>query len=279
MPLISRAWFLRAFISAGPTAKLAELRGTRSGHCYIVADGTSTRFVAPVHLVGKEVIAVGAVPSIDGLVMEPKSFWVFPEPEVLLSRTVAQILGIVARRSFRPPTPFATWRQFACFSKGFGQVAQLCKESTLVVHLTHYLSAATRNRRYTIFRSLPRGLEDLGINDPFTGSLNSALTLAAILGYSEVRLLGFDYLLDPPMSGHWYESRPSVITPELQGIYLDFLKQFEGSIKIKHVLLPGQSSQIESTQYETDLGSPLIVPNTMKQSVKQELIQSEMLPF
>jgi hypothetical protein len=92
-------------------------------------------------------------------------------------------------------------------------------------------------------------------------------------------LLGFDYLLDPPMSGHWYESRPPVITPELQGFYLNFLKQFEGSINIKHVLLPGQSSQIGSTQYEADLGSPLIVPNTMKQSVKEELIQSETLLF
>jgi hypothetical protein len=105
------------------------------------------------------------------------------------------------------------------------------------------------------------------------------VTLAAILGYSEVRLLGFDYLLDPPMSGHWYESRPSVVTPELKGFYQDFLKQFEDIIQVKHVLLPGQSSQIESIQYVTDLGTPLIVPNTMKQSVKQELVQSEMLPF
>jgi hypothetical protein len=279
MPILSRARFLGAFLQAGPTANLADLRDTRSGHCYIVADGTSTRFVAPSHLEGEEIIAVGAVPSIEGFVMDPKSFWVFPEPEVLLSKTVAQILGIVARRSFRPPAPFATWRQFAHFSKGFGQVAQLCKESTLVVHLTHYLSVSSNYRRYTIFRSLPKGLEDLGINDPFRGSLNSALTLAAILGYSEVRLLGFDYLLDPPMSGHWYESRPSVVTPELKGFYQDFLKQFRDTIQVKHVLLPGQSSQIESIQYETDLGTPLIVPNTMKQSVKQELMQSEMLPF
>lgn len=279
MPIINRAWFLQAFIKTGPTGRLAELRGTRIGHCYIVADGTSSRFIDPSHLAGKEVIAVGAVPSIDGFVMEPRSFWVFPEPEVLLSKTVAQILGIVARRSFRPPVPFTSWKQFAFFSKGFGQVAQLCSQSTVVLHLTNYLSVSRRNRRYAIFRSLPKGFEGLGISDPFRGSLNSAVTLAAILGYSEVRLLGFDYLLDPPMSGHWYESRPSVVTSELKGFYQDFLKQFRDTIQVKHVLLPGQSSQIESIQYETDLGTPLIVPNTMKQSVKQELMQSEMLPF
>jgi hypothetical protein len=279
MPIINRAWFLRAFIRSGPTARLAELRGTRSGHCYIVADGSSSRFIAPSHLEGKEIIAVGAVPSIEGFVMNPKSFWVFPEPEVLLSSTVAQILGIMARRSFGPPTPFLTWRQFGHFSKGFGQVAQLCGESTSVVHLTNYLSISRKNKRYAIFRSLPAGLDNFKILDPFRGSLQSALTVALILGYSEVRLLGFDYLLDPPLTGHWYESRPPINTPELKGLYQDFFKQFQDAIQIKHVLLPGQSSQIESIQYETDLGTPLIVPNTMKQSVKQELIQSEMLPF
>lgn len=277
MAVFSAQQFARTIVNYGPPAKLAELRGTRSGHCYILADGVSTRYLDPTHLVGQDVIAVGAIPSLEGLEMSRRSFWVFPEPEVLLGRVAAQTLGIVARHSARPPAPFTKWKHFSYFRAAFKHIALLAKESVVVIHISNFLSLPLKTKRLGIFRTLPEELDDLGISNPFAGSLNSAITMAAILGYSEVRLLGFDYLLDPPMSGHWYENRPATISEELVGFYSEFLQQFEDLLQVTHVLFPGQKSQIDSMEYERVLGQPKQTPNTMNPTVRDKLSKSEIL--
>ncbi len=257
----------RLISTCRPTPRIKALEGTRSGHCYVLADGISTRWLDPRHLEEKDVICVGATPSIDGLILNNRAIWVFPEPEVLLGRFQALVVGLIFRKSMRPPAPFQSWASFGFFRSAYLEVVKQSKNGTVIVHLTNFFGLRAP-KKWAIFRQLPKETGYSHLSEPFQGSLNSALTIALLLGYDEVRLIGFDYLLDAPQSGHWYEEGEPIDSPELTDIYRNFLAQFEGLLEIKHVLFQGQRSQINTLNYETVLGSKRSVPNSMNSTVK-----------
>ena len=256
-----------------PTRKISKLKGTRSDYCYVVADGISTKWLNPEHLSNEDVIFVGSSPSIDGLTLNNRAIWVFPEPEVLLNRSMAFAVGVVFRRSVKPPTPFQSWTSFGYFRLAYLQVVKRLDVGQVVIHLTNYFTTKACSK-WAIFRKLPQETGVAFINEPFRGSLNSALSIALLLGYKEVRLIGFDYLLDPPQSGHWYEEGEPIDSPEVHGIYEDFLVQLEGRLRLRHVVRAGQRSQIASLEHESILGSPRIEPNSMSEDVRLLLKKS-----
>jgi len=250
-----------------PTHRIKALKGARSGHCYVLADGISTRWLDPKHLSEEDVIYVGATPSINGLILNNRAIWVFPEPEVLLNKLFAVVVGLIFRKSLRPPIPFQSWASFGFFRSAYLEVVKQLKKGHVAVHLTNYFGLSAP-RKWAIFRQFPKETGYSHLVEPFRGSLNSAVSMALLLGYDEVRLIGFDYLLDAPQSGHWYEEGEPIESPEITGVYQHFFAQFEGLLEIKHVLFQGQSSQIESLNYETVLGLKRSVPNSMNTTVK-----------
>tara|TARA_B100000989_G_C19532278_1_gene470785 strand:- start:1289 stop:2146 length:858 start_codon:yes stop_codon:yes gene_type:complete len=82
------------------------------------------------------------------------------------------------------------------------------------LHLSNSLFINNKKNFFFIFKNIPNfnlinELIENNIN-PFAGSFQFAVLIMIYLGFKKIYLVGFDYYLQKPISGHWFEKSQGV---------------------------------------------------------------------
>lgn len=99
------------------------------------------------------------------------------------------------------------------------------------------------------FKHLPIAKRD----DAFSGTINSAITIAIHLGYKKVYLIGFDYTHSPSTSLHWYEYGRGIKSNH-SGYNSDYFKEALKYIDIVTVTIDAKSEILPFITYEALTG-------------------------
>ena len=89
------------------------------------------------------------------------------------------------------------------------------------------------------------------IVDPFGGSFHAVLSLAYLMGFSKVYLVGFDaWTIKPARTKRWYELGKGEIFKRRGGLALDFLNILKKEMDIYTISLEGESCNVKNINYE-----------------------------
>lgn len=225
---------------------LRRFRGLHQGEsCYIFGDGPSLKWFDLERFADRPGICSGLLPfhkhfdKLDiryGLLIEP---WLFVPDFLqrgnqhnLLYKPITQTYAASVRR--HPGVDF-------------------------FVHVSNCLSLTGTNVHY-IFRHLPQRTDgsDLGLAafNPFAGSFHASLSLAVMLGFTKIFLVGFDgWTIQPARALHWYETGYGTVF-ESTNFAREFLAAVTRWADVFTISAEGTSQNVINVSYETHTGTP-----------------------
>lgn len=240
--------FLRRVVSLLGTPLRHRIKILENAHegeeCYIFGDGASVRYFDLSRFSDKKGIAVGAMPHHRDFDQASIQYWILPEP---------MFFWPALRKG-----PYTSRKSRRRFQNFFKPTKAFRRRVTCLFSLTNYPVGYSKKTQY-FFGHLPsRNPEIFALPDVnyFAGSVNSALTLAAYLGFSRAYLVGFDYTHNPPCAGHWYEIGPG-IPQDFVDYNKDFFDWVSTIIEVVTVVPSAQDSYLPSIDYATLTGDVL----------------------
>ena len=216
----------------------------RGEECYIFGDGCSLQNFDLSVFSDRVAIAVATFPRHRQAGAVNLRYWVLAEP-FLLTPPFAKG-GFLSRRDRA--------RHYRLYRRRSSDDPSMVR----VVHITNLPVELGSCSEY-FFDHLPsQRNKDLwkSRQDFFSGSINSALSLAIYLGFKRAYLVGFDYTHAPPISGHWYEDTYVELSDTSMLEYKkDFFSWAQQFIEIVTVVPNPQVTALDSIDYESLTGA------------------------
>jgi len=214
--------------------------------CYIFGDGQSIQRYDISRFSDRVGIAVATFPRHRQARELDLRYWVLAEPFLL---TPPFTRGGFSSRKNRA-------RHYRLYQRREKDSSTLLR----IVHITNLPVEAGSGSKY-IFECFPASKSKnqwRSRRDYFSGSVNSAVSLAIYLGFKRAYLIGFDYTHAPPTTGHWYEKTicDAVDTGivEYKRDYFAWAQQF---IELISVVPSPQLTTMPSVDYESFTGDKL----------------------
>lgn len=140
--------------------------------------------------------------------------------------------------------------------KLFEKTNRFNKEHSYFLSLTNYFSNIKKKNFYYLYNFKEKNFStEIDITKKFTylsGSIFCMIGLAKYFGYKKIFLVGVDYLLDPPIIGHFYEK--DYRTEQSKAFTdneIDFFEKIKHEIDINVIAPKGTKSKLfNSINYE-----------------------------
>ena len=135
----------------------------------------------------------------------------------------------------------------------FRKIIPTRKDITFFINLSNLFAIRKKNVAY-VHRSLLKKNTDFskffneGI-DPFAGSFNGTLSLALLLGFKKVYLLGFDAFTIQQSPYRWYEKNLNEGIKPLENIKYRFLELYKEDMEILNISNKGTMCNLENEDY------------------------------
>ena len=227
------------------TIKTLE-RAHAGEECYIFGDGQSIQRYDISRFSDRIGIAVATFPRHKQAIELNLRYWVLAEPFLL---TPPFTRGGFSSRTNRV-------RHYRLYRRREADGSRLLR----IVHITN-LPVELGSRSKYIFEQFPASKHKnqwRSRRDYFSGSVNSAVSLAIYLGFKRAYLIGFDYTHAPPTTGHWYEkTNHDVIDTGIIEYKRDYFAWAQKYIELITVVPTPQSTNLPSVDYESFTGAKL----------------------
>ncbi|MDC3167040.1 hypothetical protein OA950_02120 [Candidatus Pelagibacter sp.] len=138
----------------------------------------------------------------------------------------------------------------------FEKTQRFSKEHPYFLSLTNYLSKIKKKNFYYLYNFKEKNFStEIDISKKFTylsGSIFCMIGLAKYFGYKKIFLVGVDYLLDPPIIGHFYEKdHYNGLNKVFLDNEIDFFEKIKSEIEINVIVPKGTKSKLfNSINYE-----------------------------
>lgn len=225
------------------TRGLKKFRGRHSGEsCYIFGDGPSVKWFDLSHFGDRPGICCGMIPFHRQFHALDVRYVLFVSPWLFLPRML------------QPREPY---RELGAISAKYRDVVRSNPKKEFFVHVSNRFSLTGRNVNY-VYRGIPT-LESrtdrlLNAMNVFGGSFHASLSLAYLLGFATVHLIGFDaWTIQPARTMHWYEiGEGELFQPT--NFATEFLGILGERMRICTVTADGESRNLRSVRYESFTG-------------------------
>ena len=229
--------FLVRHLALPVSAAFYRLGNSESGKsCYILGDGPSIKFM-DLHCFG-DLPSIATNEIINHVEFDALNckYWLMPEPLFHWPRN-ASFISIDS----------SVVKQY---KKGLHPRSLLNQNVTPVLNALSYPFTFHSGAYYFYYGK--RHFKNLSIakrEDAFSGTINSAITIAIYLGFKKIYLLGFDYTHEPSKSLHWYEFGQG-LTSNHSGYNVDFFKEALKHIEIVTVTIDSKSETLPFITYQ-----------------------------
>jgi hypothetical protein len=230
--------------------RISRLRDLHKGQeCFIFGDGASVKYFDLSSFADRIGIAVNAFPRHRDAHLTDIRYWIVAEPGFLLPPILKSSMNRVEG-----------FRNRVRFQSLFKRQSRDQLDLVRITSVANLLGEAGRNT-YHIWDRLPTRGKRRGCvsnQNSFAGSMTTALTIAAHLGFTRAFLVGFDYTHNPATSFHWYEGLPPTSSPELQMSYLiDFFNEITQCLEVVTITPTPQRTELPSIDYPSFTGKQL----------------------
>lgn len=146
----------------------------------------------------------------------------------------------------------------------FRKIIKERRDLTFFIGLSNYLAIQEPNINF-VHRILLRGnkhFKDFLLDEfnPFGGSFHSTLSLAVLMGFKRVYLVGFDAFTIEKSPYRWYQkkNKESIGISDSKNFYFDFLDSYQNRIEIVNISDSETRCNVQHQSYQDHTGEPAV---------------------
>ncbi len=218
--------------------KINALKDLHDGEtCYIMGTGSSIKEMDIMLFDDKPVIGLNEIIFHKNFINLNKKYLVLTEPFF-----------------FYPFQSKFFWKGswFPIFNPTAKIIKKMAKENKDILfflHLSNMFFVSGKNIFYNFLKythpGFPSRLNDLNC---FEGAFKHALSLAVLLGFKKVVLVGCDYTFNPPKGKHFYEKGKG-IKLDKKNYHTEFLETIQEFIDLETITLERDNTVLKSREY------------------------------